>query len=67
MFKEETVIVQIASKNPQRKGTPGYKSFHIVQKAGGKITYADFRKKGGRARDVRWDLEKGHVAITHFG
>jgi hypothetical protein len=58
------VIVQVAPKNPRRPGSQGHQSFMIIEKAGGKIAYDDYRVKGGRTQDLRWDLQHDYVKLA---
>ena len=49
--------------NPRRKGTHGHKSMAIILRHPG-ISYEDFIAKGGRYRDLWWDMEHGNVTTT---
>jgi hypothetical protein len=53
-------LYPVAKENPRRADTPGHKSFGIILKNPG-ISYEDFKKKGGRAQDLRWDIDHGHA------
>lgn len=57
-------ILQLAEKNPRHPDTQGYFSFEIVRKAGGKITYEEFKARGGRPQDLKWDLDHGYVKLA---
>lgn len=48
------------TENPRREGTHGYKSMQIILDNPG-ISYEDFISQGGRANDLRWDIEHGNV------
>lgn len=54
-------IVKLADGNPRRKGTFGYKSFDKIKNG---MTVEQFVEKGGRLRDLHWDLERKHVKLT---
>jgi hypothetical protein len=41
----------------------GYRSLEIIRQKPG-ITYEAFIAAGGRARDLRWDVKFGRVAVT---
>lgn len=47
-------------ENPRREGTHGHKSMQIIIDNPG-ISYEDFIAKGGRANDLRWDIEHSNV------
>ena len=50
--------------NPRRKGTLGFRSYAIIlQSRGRKISYKQFIIKGGRAKDLAWDIDKGYATV----
>lgn len=49
-------------RNVRRAGTHGHKSLSIILANPG-LKVEDFLKKGGRLNDLRWDMDKGNVAI----
>jgi hypothetical protein len=49
--------------NPRRAGSAGHKSMEIIIKNPG-ITYEEFIKKGGRAKDVLWDVAKKNARVA---
>jgi hypothetical protein len=52
-----------AKNNPRREGTWGYKSFGIILKAKGKISYEAYKSAGGRNNDLQWDLDRNFVSV----
>ena len=48
-------------ENPRREGTHGYNSMAILMRAKGPITFETYVERGGRAVDLRWDLDRGHA------
>ena len=57
------VIRQISEGNPRREGSRGHRSFDIIIKCDGELTYEAYRLMGGRPQDLQWDLEHGYVDI----
>lgn len=49
-------------ENPRREGSHGHKSLQIIIDNKG-ITFDDFVKKGGRPKDLYWDINKGSVEV----
>jgi hypothetical protein len=58
------VIKKLVAKNPRRRGTHGYKSFAIIKSG---MTYQQFIRRGGRNRDLAWDIAKNRVRLTTAG
>lgn len=54
-------IVKKVDDNPRRKGTLGHKSF---AKIAPKMTVEQFKQKGGRLKDLRWDLEHDYLKLV---
>ena len=58
-------IVSLARKNPRRNGSLAAKSLQIIIDAGGRgIKYEKYLERGGRNRDVHWDIAHGHVRVV---
>lgn len=55
-----TIVKQVTG-NPRREGTFGYHSFSLIKNG---ITIEKFVQKGGRMKDLRWDLEHGYVKVS---
>ena len=53
-------LTSMCDENPRREGTAGHHSHQIILDNPG-ITYEDFREKGGRPGDLRWDLSREFV------
>jgi hypothetical protein len=49
--------------NPRREGSHGHRSLQIIIDSPG-ITVEEYIAKGGRPRDLRWDIAKGFVKVT---
>ena len=47
-------------ENPRRKGSHGFHSFEVIEDG---ITYEEFLERGGRLKDLDWDISKGHVTV----
>jgi hypothetical protein len=50
-------------ENPRRPDSHGHRSLEIIRKKPG-ITYEAFIAAGGRACDLRYDVAKGHCAVS---
>jgi hypothetical protein len=61
-FAGKTIIAN-RKDNPRREGTWGYKSFGIILKAKGKISYEAYKSAGGRNNDLQWDLDRNFVSV----
>ena len=61
-FAGKTIQV-LQDTNPRREGTKGHRSFDIVLKAGGAMSYDLYRLMGGRAKDLQWDIDHGHAEL----
>jgi hypothetical protein len=58
-------IVPLVEENPRREKTFGFKSMALVLKNRRKpMTVETFVEKGGRLRDLHWDLEAKHVKLS---
>lgn len=55
-------LTAATKENPRREGTHGHKSMEIILKNPG-LTYEKFIELGGRANDLRWDLERNNVVL----
>lgn len=53
-------IVKTVADNPRRKNTEGWKSFNKIKNG---MTVEQFVDKGGRLRDLHWDLGKGYLKL----
>ena len=60
-YRNRLLFAQMG-RNPRTTNTHGYRSYQIIRDAGvGGILYEDFRKAGGRNRDLVWDIARGRV------
>ena len=51
--------------NPRREGTHGHCSYAIVlHSPDNRISYEEYKFKGGRNNDLQWDLDRGHLEIV---
>ena len=50
-------------ENPRREGTHGHKSMQLILDNPG-ITYEKFIELGGRANDLRWDMDHNNVIVA---
>jgi hypothetical protein len=60
-FAGKTLTAKV-DENPRRTGSFGFKSMKIIMDNPG-ITFEDFLKKGGRAKDLAWDVDAGSVTV----
>jgi hypothetical protein len=49
-------------ENPRREGTHGYNSYALIRDG---MKYETFIEKGGRLKDLAWDVAKGYVVVSH--
>ena len=57
-------FVACSEINPRRPGSHGWRSMSIIIERGSEgISYEDFIQDGGRAVDLRWDIEHGNVVV----
>ena len=54
-------LYSFTDSNHRRQGSFGYHSMQIIIENNG-ISYEDYISKGGRTRDLEWDLDKCHVS-----
>jgi len=59
-------LYSMSKDNHRRQGSFGYHSMQIIIENNG-ISYEDYISKGGRTRDLDWDLDKCHVEILRKG
>ena len=58
-------VVSVTRRNPRRNGSLAAKSLQIIIDAGGRgIRYEKYLERGGRNRDVHWDIAHGHVRVV---
>ena len=58
-------IVSLTRRNPRRNGSLAAKSLQIIIDSGGRgIRYEKYLERGGRNRDVHWDIAHGHVRVV---
>ena len=57
-------IVSQVDGNPRRKGSHGFKSFQIIAGARKPVQIEMFVKKGGRLRDLHWDINAGNAKLV---
>ena len=57
-------IVPTVDGNPRRKGSFGHKSFSIIAGARKPVQVEQFVNKGGRLRDLHWDITKGNAKLV---
>lgn len=56
----ETIIIKDVRRNPRQEGTWGYQSFSYIRSG---MTVDKFLAKGGRRKDLRWDLAHGNCHL----
>lgn len=54
------IIRKVATGNPRREGSLGYKSWEVLKSG---MTYEKYIAAGGRRTDLAWDLAKGFVKL----
>lgn len=54
-------LVKLVDKNPRRDGTIGHKTFSIIKNG---MTVEQVQEKGGRLKDIHWDLNKGYLKLA---
>lgn len=59
--KSFSMIYPKVKENPRKANTFGWYSMKIILDNPDGIQYEAFIKKGGRAKDLTWDVKKGHV------
>jgi hypothetical protein len=57
-------IVSKVEGNPRRKGSHGFKSFQIIASARKPVSVETFVEKGGRLRDLHWDINAGNAKLV---
>ena len=55
-----TIIIKDVRNNPRQEGTWGHLSFSLIRSG---MTVDKFIAKGGRRKDLRWDIAKGHIHL----
>jgi hypothetical protein len=55
-----TVIIKDVKRNPRQEGTWGFQSFSLIRSG---MTVDKFLAKGGRRKDLRWDLAHGNCHL----
>lgn len=53
-------IFKLVDGNPRREGTHGYKSYALITSG---MLYETFLEKGGRPKDLAWDVEHKFVEV----
>jgi hypothetical protein len=61
-FKGKERLVPVGTGNPRRAGSHGHRSLQIIIDNPG-LTVDDYREKGGRLNDLRWDIEHGNCSL----
>jgi hypothetical protein len=56
-------IICLRKDNPRREGTCGWKSYNILLKNKGKMSYDAYKAAGGRNNDLQWDLDHNFVSV----
>jgi hypothetical protein len=64
LFAPDLFIVPKVEKNPRREKTFGHKSMSVILSARKPMTVDKFVSKGGRLKDLHWDVAKGHVKVS---
>lgn len=54
-------IIKLVKTNPRIEGTFGHKSFSLIKNG---MTVAQYQSKGGRRKDLHWDLSHGFVQVA---
>lgn len=57
-------IISQVDGNPRRKGSIGFKSFQIIASARKPVKVETFVEKGGRLRDLHWDINAGNAKLV---
>ena len=53
-------IYRLVKGNPRREGSIGHASFALIRDS---MTYEEYIEAGGRAGDVKWDIEHGFIEL----
>ena len=64
-WSDDASITTTLSANPRnatRRGF-GWRAFEALLAMDGRMTWAAYKKAGGRPNDLRWDLERGHLEV----
>lgn len=61
VVREKTRIRKLVDRNPRRRGSWGARSFALIKNG---MSYAAYLKRGGRNRDLRYDLSHGYVELV---
>ena len=64
-WSDDAIITTTLSANPRnatRRGF-GWRAFEALLAMDGRMTWAAYKKAGGRPNDLRWDLERGHLEV----
>lgn len=58
------VIFPLSDANPRRVGSHGFNSYEIIRgkKADG-VKFDKYIEKGGRAKDLQWDIDAGFAEV----
>jgi hypothetical protein len=56
----EARITKLVKENPRREGTIGHESFSVIKSG---MTVEQYVAKGGRRKDLRWDLDHEYVKL----
>jgi hypothetical protein len=60
---EGKFIFPLKETNPRRAGTFGFKSFEIIKGRIEGVPYAEYLERGGRAKDLQWDIDKKFAEV----
>jgi hypothetical protein len=61
-FKGSEKLHPVGNRNPRRPDSHGFRSLQLIIDNPG-IRVDEFREKGGRLNDLRWDLSHGNVEM----
>jgi hypothetical protein len=61
-FKGSEKLHPVGNRNPRRPDSHGFRSLQLIIDNPG-IRVDEFREKGGRLNDLRWDLAHGNVEM----
>ncbi len=59
--QNNTRIIKLVKQNPRKPKTKGHKSFSLIRNG---MTVRQYLKHGGRAQDLRWDVDHGYVKLA---
>ena len=58
--QDDRAITLLATENPKRPGSASFDRFALYQTG---MTIAEYLKAGGQRSDIRWDSDRGFIAL----